>query len=260
VRVLRALFQLTRLETSLLGFLAVFIPLCARTKDMSSSFRKAVPFLFTGICLFIANDLDDMERDRVNHPARPLPAGTLSPVFAVALYFTFLGLALFSTRYFISEGIDFLYYLSISMAISYGYISEYIPVLKPPYVAVASTVPVLIIAISYPEETKLYILAVSIFLLTLGREVCKGIRDRAGDPISLMHRFTSIQLGVVAFFLQWLGLLLLVLLIRNRRDIIDFFAMTILLGLSTVLWFRLNYKLSLISMKLQLFVGLYFLL
>ena len=197
---LRAIFQLTRLETSLLGFLAIFIPLFVRNNDLSLSFRRAVPLLFISICTFVANDLDDIERDRVNHPDRPLPAGHFSPVFAVVLYFTFLALALFSTRYFISPGIDFLYYGAISLSISYGYISEYIPILKSPYVAIAATVPILIVAASYPNETKLYIVAGSVFLMTLGREICMDIKDRVGDPVSFMHRFRAfIYLTHLAF-------------------------------------------------------------
>lgn len=258
--VLRAIFQLTRLETSLLGFFAVLIPFFARSNDVYSSFKKAIPFLFTGVCTFIANDLDDLDRDRINHPNRPLPAGYISPVFAVTLYFIFLVLALISIWCFISPGVDFFYYSAISLAVSYGYISEYLPAVKPPYVAVAATVPIVIVATSYPSESKLYVLAVSIFLLTLGREMCKDIRDRAGDPVSIMHRFTPIQLGVVAFSLQGLGLLLLVILIHRTADLIDFVVMTLLLALSTVFWFKLKrYKLPLILMKIQLFVGLYFL-
>lgn len=258
---LRAIFQLIRLETSMLGSLAIFIPLFVRNNDLSLSFRKAVPLLFISICTFVANDLDDIEKDRVNHPDRPLPAGHFSPVFAVVLYFIFLALALFSTRYFISPGIDFLYYSAISLSISYGYIAEYIPILKTPYVAIAATVPILIVAASYPNETKLYIVAASVFLMTLGREICMDIKDRAGDPISFMHRFRPTPLSGVAFSLQTLGLLLLVILINRVGDIIDLLVMTFLLAVSGVFWFKFQrYKLSLILMKIQLFVGLYFLI
>jgi geranylgeranylglycerol-phosphate geranylgeranyltransferase len=261
VAVLRAIFQLTRLETSLLGCLAIFVPLFVRNDDFSLSFRRAIPLLFISVCTFIANDLDDIEKDRVNHPDRPLPAGYFSPVFAVVLYFTSLALALFSTRYFISPGIDFLYYGAISLSISYGYIAEYIPILKSPYVATAATVPILIVVASYPGETKLYIVAGSVFLMTLGREMCMDIKDRVGDPFSFMHRFRPTPLGRVAFSLQGLGLLLLVVLIKRVGDVIDLLAMTFLLALSGVFWFKFErYKLALILMKIQLFVGLYFLI
>jgi geranylgeranylglycerol-phosphate geranylgeranyltransferase len=261
VLTLRAIVQLTRLETSLLGFLAVFVPLFVRNDDLSLSFRRAIPLLFVSICTFVANDLDDIEKDKVNHPDRPLPAGHFSPVFAVVLYFTSLALALFSTRYFISPGIDFLYYGAISLSISYGYIAEYIPILKTPYVAIAATVPILIVAASYPNEARLYIVAGSVFLMTLGREICMDIKDRAGDPVSFMHRFRPMPLGGVAFSIQTLGLILLVILINGVGDTIDWLAMTFLLLLAGVFWFKFeSYKLALILMKVQLFIGLYFLI
>lgn len=256
---LRAVFQLIRLESSLLAFLAIFLPVLARSNDPALSFRKAAPLLFICICTFVANDLDDVEKDRVNHPDRPLPAGHLSPVFAVVLYFTSLALALFSTKYFIEPDINFLYYAAISLSISYYYIVEYLPSLKAPYVAIVATAPILIVAASFPSETKLYMVAGSVFLLTLGREICMDIKDRTGDAFSFLHRFNSLRLALAAFSLQLIGLLLLVSLINKLGDIIDLLAMTFLFMLSGVSWFKLEkYKLSLILMKVQLFVGLYF--
>ena len=86
--ILRAMLRLTRLGTSLIGFVGVFLPLLARTNQVWTSLGRASPLLFTCICTFIANDLDDVERDRVNHPERPLPAGELSRAVAGILYFT----------------------------------------------------------------------------------------------------------------------------------------------------------------------------
>jgi geranylgeranylglycerol-phosphate geranylgeranyltransferase len=261
VVILRAILKLTRVGTSLLGFFAIFIPLLARNNDLFLSFRRAVPLLFISVCTFITNDLDDIERDRINHPERPLPAGHFSPAFAVILYFSFLGLALFSTKYYIPRGIDFFYYGSLSLAISYGYIVEYLPVFKAPYVAIASAVPIFIVANFYPNETRLYIAAGSVFLLTLGREICKDINDRVGDPVSFMHRFKPIPLAKIAFSLQLTGLFLLAIVIEKTGDIIDLLAMLILLVLSGIYWFKFeSYKLALIFMKIQLFVGLYFLI
>lgn len=258
---LRAILQLIRLETSLLGFLAIFLPLLARTQDPALSLGRAMPLLFICICTFIANDLDDIERDRVNHPDRPLPAGHFSPAFAVILYFTSLALALFLTRYFIPPGINFLYYALISLSISYDYIVEYLPSLKAPYVAVTASIPVLIVAASYPDEIKLYIVAGSLFFLTIGREMCMDIKDRGGDVVSFMHRFKPTPLAIAAFSLQTIGLFLLVVLIRKPEDFVDLIIMTFLLALAGVFWFKLaSYKPALILMKIQLFVGLYFLL
>jgi geranylgeranylglycerol-phosphate geranylgeranyltransferase len=258
---LRAILRLTRIDSSLLGALAIFLPLLVRTKNLGLSVGKAIPLLFIGMCTFIANDLDDREKDRVNHPDRPLPAHQLTPEFAAVLYFTLLGAALFSTRHFVAPGIAFWYYGLMTLSISYGYIVECLQSVKTTYVAAASSVPVLIVAASYPNEPRLYVVAATVFLLTLGREICGDILDRAGDAISYMHRFRPISLAVFAFFLQLMGLLLLAIQILKLGDIIALLAMTFLLALAGVLWFRLaRYRRATLLMKIQFFVGLYFLL
>lgn len=257
---LRAISRLTRLSASLLGALAIFLPSLARTQNLGLSLGKAIPLLLIGMCTFIANDLDDLESDRVNHPDRPLPARHLTPEFAAVLYFISLGLALFSTRYFVAQGIAFWYYGLMTLSISYGYVAEYLPSIKPPYVAAASSVPVLIIARSYPDDPRLFVIAGSVFLFTLGREVCGSILDRAGDPVSYLHKFRPVSLAVVAFFLQAMSLLLLGFQIRKPGEIVDLLAMSFLLGLAVIYWFKLGRcRPALLLMKMQFFLGLYFL-
>lgn len=257
---LHAVLRLIRLSSSLLGALAILLALLARTGNFGLSLGKAIPLFFIAICTFIANDLDDLERDRVNHPDRPLPAGSLTPEFAAVLYFVSLALGLFSTRYFVAQGIAFWYYGLITLSISYVYIIECLPSLKAPYVAAASSVPVLIIARSYPNEPRLYVIAGSVFLFTLGREVCGVIQDRRGDPVSYLHRFKPASLALVSFLVQVIGLLLLATQIRKPGEIAALLAMIFLLALAGVYWFkRASYRQATLLMKIQLFVGLYFL-
>ena len=261
MQTLRAILRLTRLDSSLLGCLAIFLPFLVRTNDLGLSLRRAIPLLFTCMCTFIANDLDDVERDRVNHPERPLPARQLTPTVAVILYFISLAAALFSTKHFVAPDIAFLYYALIALTISYGHVVEYLPGLKTPYVAAASSIPVLIVATSYPEEAKLYLVAIAAFLFTIGREICMDIRDRAGDAISFMHRFRPKPLAIAAFCMQALGLLVLAVQARKAGDVIALLAITSLLVLSGVYWFSFtSYRRATILMKLQFFVGLYFLI
>jgi hypothetical protein len=260
VLTLRAILELIRIDSSLLGFLAIFIPLLLRTNDFALSLKRAIPLLFICICTFTANDLDDVERDKVNHPQRALPAGRLAPAFAVLLYFASLGAALFLTKQYVSPGIAFCYYALIAMSISYRYVVEWYPSVKAPYVAIASSVPILIVAAWYPSELRLRFVAGAVFLLIAGREICMDIKDRAGDNVSFMHRLRPTPLAVVAFSLHVIGLLLLVSQIDRRGDIVDLIAMSILLTVSAVCWFRFSsYKLAIIFMKLELFAGLYFL-
>jgi 4-hydroxybenzoate polyprenyltransferase len=257
---LRAILRLIRLSSSLLGALAIFLAFLARTNSLGLSLGKAVPLFFIAVCTFIANDLDDLERDRVNHPERPLPARHLTPELAAVLYFVSLGLALFSTRHFVAQDIAFWYYGLMTLSISYGYIVECLPSVKTSYVAAASSVPLLIVATSYPNERRLFVVAVTVFLLTLGREICGDILDRAGDAISYMHRFKPTSLALISFSLQLTGLLLLAFAMRKPGDIIALLAMAFLLALSSVYWFKLaRYRRATLIMKIQLFAGLYFL-
>lgn len=260
MELLRAVLRLIRLSSSLLGALAIFLALLARTKNSDSSLGKAIPLFFIAVCTFIANDLDDLERDRINHPERPLPARHLTSEFAAILYFVSLALSLFSTRYFVAQDIAFWYYGLMILSISYGYIVDWLPSVKTPYVAAASSVPVLIVATSYPNEPRLLVVAAATFLFTLGREICKDILDRTGDAISYMHRFKPTSLAKVSFSLQLVGLFLLAFEIRKLGDIIALLTMTFLLALSCVYWFKLaRYRRSTLLMKIQFFAGLYFL-
>lgn len=260
MQTLRAILRLTRLDSSLLALLAIFFPLWVRTGNMTESLSRAVPLLFSFMCTFIANDLDDVEKDRVNHPDRPLPAGHITPALAAVLYFTCLALALFSTRYYVAPEIAFLYYALITLLISYGYIVEWLPGVKAPYVATATTIPLLIVATLYPGEGRLYQVAVAAFFLVIGREICMDIRDRPGDPISFMHWFRPGPLAVSAFFLESVGLLLLASQIRRVGDVVAVLIMAALLVQSSLFWFKFSkYRLAIILMKLQWFVGLYFL-
>jgi geranylgeranylglycerol-phosphate geranylgeranyltransferase len=245
----------------MLGFVAIFVPLLVRTSDWRISLGRAIPVLFICVCTFIGNDLDDVERDRVNHPERPLPTGDLSAAVAGIMYFTSLSLALFATRHYVTQGIAFWYYGLIAISISYGYVVECFPSLKAPYVAAVSSIPVLIVAAWYPAEGRLYFVAGSVFLVSLGREICMDITDRVGDSISFMHRFEPRKLALVAFFIEAMGLLLLLVQIGKPRDIFVLIGTIALLALAAVYWFKFaSYNRADLLMKMQLVLGLYFLL
>jgi hypothetical protein len=261
VLLLCGFLRLIRLDSSVLAFLAIFLPLWVRSGHLSESFGKAIPLLFVYMCAFIANDLDDIEKDRVNHPDRLLAAGYIRPALAAVLYFICLAFALFLTRHYVSSGIAFLYYALISLHISYGYLVESLAGLKAPYVAAMNTIPILIVASHYPKETKLYVAATAVFFLVIGREICMDIRDRPGDSVSFMHRFPPTRLATVGFGAQVVGLLLLGSQIRRIGDFLALLTMVSVLGLSATYWFKFSRLwLAIIVMKLQWFVGLYFLI
>jgi len=259
--IVRPMAKLMRLDSSLLISLSVFVPLLARTRSIGLSLGRATPLIFAGACTFIANDLDDVERDRINHPERPLPSGHIKPPVAVALYFVCLMSALFTTRFFVRTNAAFWYYAFLTLSISYGYVVDFFAGFKSIYVAVAISAPAFIVAIYDFPERRLLFASGSIFLFVLGRELCMDLVDRAGDTASFMHRLNSRSVAIAAFILQLSGLLLVAIQCSGRLDAIAALVVTVVLAWSGYLWFRLaSHRQAITLMKVQLFVGLYFLL
>lgn len=258
----KVVLRLVRPYSSLLAFLSILIPVFVRTADIALSLTRAAPLLFVSMCTFLSNDLDDIEKDKINHPDRPLPGGHLTPAFVTILYYICLALALFTTRHLaISSHISFLYYLLLILCISYHYVVEYLPGFKPIYVAAASSIPVIILVAYYPNETALYRVAIALFAFMLGREVCKDLLDRAGDPVSFLHRIPVTRMAMFAFSSQAIGLILLTPQVVDAYRFIDLASMTTLLAAAYYFWFHLERRVVAIAlMKLSIFLGLYFLL
>lgn len=257
---LRPFLRIIRIESSLVGALSIFLPLYVRSDDLLWSLGNAAPLLFISICTYTANALDDLQKDAVNHPERPLPAGHLTPAFAAVLYFVSLTLAVLTIRSYVAPSVAFWYYALTIISISYGYLLAWLPGFKAPYVAVAMTIPVLIVADLYPGERALYFMAGAMLFHTLGREMCKDIVDRPGDAYSFMHRFTEKPLAVAAFSAQMIGLLLIGMQLQEPVDFIVFVVIMFLLGLSLLDWFKFaRYKRAVVVANVQLVVALYFL-
>jgi geranylgeranylglycerol-phosphate geranylgeranyltransferase len=258
---LRAILRIARIEGSFLAFLAVFLPIYASTGHMAGSVERGIPILFICICAFIANDLDDLEKDRINHPERPLPRGYLSPTFATVLYFVSLGIALLSTSSYVERRTAWVYYLFTIIMISYRFIVEYLPTTKAFYIAVAVVIPVLVIAPVYPDRLRLYTVAGAAFFHVLGREICMNILDRLGDPHSFFHRFTEKSQATVAFASMGVGVILLTIQVKTPGDGFAVALFTILLAIAGFYWFRRSeHKRAVSITKIQMLVGLYFLI
>lgn len=262
MRLTHATLQLTRPDSSLLTFLSVLLPLLARGRDFDDSLRRALPLLFVSICTFIINDLDDIEKDKINHPERPLPSGQVKPAYAAALYYVCLASALLTTRYSVTETrIAFWYYLLLALSISYSQIVEFLPGFKAVYVSGVVSIPVLIIIAYYPKETGLYGIAAAVGAFTLGRELCMDLRDRLGDPVSFLHRIAPRRVAAAAFGIQGAGLIIVSWRIGRLLDLLVLLIMVLLFVLSHLCWFRLRrLKTATGLMKAVILLGLYFLL
>jgi geranylgeranylglycerol-phosphate geranylgeranyltransferase len=213
------------------------------------------------MCTFLLNDLDDLERDMINHPERPLPRGDITPTLVVLLYYVCLALALLTIRFGIGNSrAEFLYYVLLTVAISYSYIVDYLPTFKAAYVAAASTLPLVVLISLYPYETSLYLIAAAVFAFILGRELCLDTLDRKGDTASPIHRIDPKRLAIAAFALEIMAFLLLSSLIATRLDLLVALFMAILLVVAARCWFgRHQFRVATGLMKVVMYVGLYFL-
>jgi geranylgeranylglycerol-phosphate geranylgeranyltransferase len=220
-----------------------------------------MPALFVSMCTFLLNDLDDIDKDRINHPDRPLPRGDIAPVVVVVVYFACLAAALFSIGYSKAPPpAAFLYYILLTTAISYGYVVDYIPSIKALYVASASVLPVAIVYTIFPRETALLFTAAAAFAFVLGRELCKDILDRPGDPTSRLQRVSPTHVAQTAIALQMTAVFIVTFAVRSLWDLVVAAAAAALVGYSRHAWFcEHKYRRALLTMKLALFSGLYFL-
>lgn len=254
--------QLVRPGSSLLLFAMIFMPLALKSHDLIDSLERAIPMLLIAICAFVANDLDDIEADSINHPERPLPSKHVSPLVAASLYFICLGAALLATKAFVPLPVAFLYYLTMTLTISYRYVVAFIPSIKAPYSAGTVSIPAIIVACYNSRDGRLFLVAIAVFLFALGRELCMDVVDRAGDRTSFLHRLDQNSIAFCAFLLQVVSLWL-ILASLSRFDpwaLLDLGAIFALLVLSGIYWFRFGWHNAATDvMKLQLFLGLYFL-
>jgi len=262
VKALRGAIELVRPASSLLLFAILFVPLVSWSSDLLTSLLRSVPMLLIGMCTFIANDLDDVDSDKVNHPERPLPSRNISPMLAATLYFTCLGAALLTTRMFVPASVAFFYYLTITMTISYRYVVAFIPIVKAPYSAVTIAIPAIAVLHYKAGAPRAYLVVLAVFAFALGRELCMDVVDRAGDAMSALHRVDANYVAICAFTMQAASLFL-IYASRATLDIwatVDLGAIGVLLAAALVCWFRFRLRdLATEVMKIQLLLGLYFL-
>src|SRR3954466_2069741 len=119
---IRLVSQLTRLDSCAIVFLCVAIPLFVATGDLYDSPLRALPLLTISMCGFVINDIHDIEKDRLNHPERPLARNDLSPFTASVIYFLLLGISLVLVKALVDLAHVYLYLLLLISLINYNYI------------------------------------------------------------------------------------------------------------------------------------------
>jgi 4-hydroxybenzoate polyprenyltransferase len=194
--------RLLRVDILAAIFAALLLPVWYLHHDWQYALSCALPA--TGICAcgFILNNLYDLERDRENHPERPLPRGALSLGFASALYFALLAVSLVLVRAFATRTNVFLYLVLLLSTVNYNVVVAFLPALKNLFVGLlVVTVALLLRSFEQnghpPNEVIL-----ALFLYFVGKEMLNDVMDAKGDGATLVKRIGLHHVPWIAFPLK----------------------------------------------------------
>jgi geranylgeranylglycerol-phosphate geranylgeranyltransferase len=111
---------LTPFDTCVIVFLLIFLPTYYFSNNFVFSLTHALPLLTISICGFVINDLRDIEKDRKNHPNRPLPSSAISEIGASVIYFSLLGASLILIKLYVELPYVYLYLLFLIGLVNYN--------------------------------------------------------------------------------------------------------------------------------------------
>jgi geranylgeranylglycerol-phosphate geranylgeranyltransferase len=238
----------------------VFVPTYSHTGNLYRSLVVSIPLIPISLCTFILNDLNDIERDRINHPGRPLAAGLLLPRTAAIIYFTAFAVSLAFIHFALEEWLRYVYVAGFLLAINYNTVVDYIPTLKKPYVALAATLPIVLVTLIVDVKPNINVLLAA-FSFVLGRELLMDIRDLKGDGSTVVRLLPPKVFTSLAFCLQGLGALSLIVAVRSPLELAAAALATILLMIITYNWKNKSYRpILLYAMKLQMLSVIAFLI
>jgi len=212
------------------------------------------------MCMFILNDINDIERDRINHPKRPLPVGSITVETAAVVYLTLFSVSHALVWVLIETSVHYIYLLGFLLAINYNTVVDYLPRMKNVYVALTSLVPVIIVNTAASARLIPISIAVALFLFVFGREILMDLQDSSGDGLTLAKALPARTATTVAFVLQGVAILMLGFHLSNPIRIVSL-ALIFLLYLVILLRWGENASRQLLInlMKLELLASLAFL-
>ncbi|MCW8931799.1 MAG: UbiA family prenyltransferase [Gammaproteobacteria bacterium] len=259
---LNELGKLSRIDTCIILFGTIFVPLYSHGIEIITALKFSIPFITICTCTFILNDINDCEKDKINHPERTLPAQRITVPLAIIFYFISLFLSLILLKVFIPLNFVFLYFIFFILLINYDYFVLVFPYLKNFYVSISSVIPIIILSYISPGDYGYSYVITSFFFFILGREIFMDINDQEGDGKTLIKIIGLERAPYIAIFSQLLGIVVLVFAVK---DIVDVLSLLLLLFSSLYIyykWFKyIQYRSKLFFfMKIQMLIGISFLL
>ncbi|REJ76317.1 MAG: hypothetical protein DWQ47_11960 [Acidobacteria bacterium] len=217
---------LSRVVTTMLISLAVFLPSVYVGNSLLDSSYFALPFLLSAIGGFSLNDYFDVDKDLINKPYRAIPSGRISKQFVLLFSMLSIGFGIGTAIFVSMTGFQLTVYLfCIAGVATYNVFVTYLSLTKTFLTSAVSSLPILfsVVVFDYPSAFLFLPIAASCFVL--GREWLMDIRDIDGDSegrlVTIPMKLGSSNTAVLGFGLQLLGALLLLPLVFFERSAIS---------------------------------------
>ncbi len=128
----------------------------------------------------IINDLLDIRTDRICHPDRPLPSGTMRPAEAF-LYGLFLAATSLGLSYTVSPRFGTATAAPLAVLVAYALLLKSTPLAGNAVVSIMVAYSLVYGGIGSPDFALLVVPAILAMLLNFSREIVKDIQDDPGD-------------------------------------------------------------------------------
>jgi 4-hydroxybenzoate polyprenyltransferase len=152
------------------------------THNIHLSLFYSLPLFFILSTGFILNDINDLEKDKINNPMRVLPSNKLSINNAIIIYYIFLAISLSTIKLFIPTKCLFIYLTLLILVINYDYIIICFPYLKNIYVGILILINFLILRNVIFFN---FLIILSLVINVICKEILMDIRDLKGDGKTL---------------------------------------------------------------------------
>ncbi len=152
--------------------------------DVKAPLTDLLLLIATATCALgfgnVINDIKDVEGDRINHPDRPIPKGTISPAGAF-IFSIFLVILSLTASFTVSFSHCIAAAIPLGLLIVYTLFLKGTPLVGNILISLLVAYTLIFGSIHSPDITIILIPAFLAFLLNLSREIVKDIQDREGD-------------------------------------------------------------------------------
>ena len=213
------IIKLMRPQSVFLMLLLIYIPIVIETKDYGYGFVQILPFYLLITGEIILNDYQDVEKDKINKPHRPLAKGKISLQLAKYLFNIFISMSLVGAIICYNQSfVRIVFFFAVfGILTSYSVYLKKIALVKT-FITALTTVICLCFVFSYYElkVVRVYYSVVAFFYIS-SRELLMDIRDYAGDKqcgcITLAVLYGQDQIYKLASFLMLISQLAYLILI-----------------------------------------------